>query len=62
MPRCLTADAKCDAAMIDLDGDGKDEILLFTSGVGQSAALVTRRKNLGLSRHAGQSELLDFPR
>jgi len=48
--------------MIDLDGDGKDEILLFTSGVGQSAALVTRRKNLGLSRHAGQSELLDFPR
>jgi hypothetical protein len=38
LPRCMTADAKCDAALIDLDGDGTDELLLFTSPVGQAAA------------------------
>jgi hypothetical protein len=42
LPRCLTADLKCDAALIDLDGDGKDEVLLFSSTVGQSAAFASQ--------------------
>lgn len=43
LPRCVTADAKCDAALIDLDGDGTEEVLLFTSPVGQSAAFALQR-------------------
>jgi hypothetical protein len=31
LPRCLFLEAKCNAAMIDLDGDGQPEILLFDS-------------------------------
>jgi hypothetical protein len=38
LPRCMTADTKCNAVLIDLDGDGKDEILLFTAPVGGGAA------------------------
>ncbi len=38
MPRCLIADAKCVAVLIDLDGDGKDEILLFTAPAGIGSA------------------------
>jgi hypothetical protein len=37
-PRCMTADAKCDAVLIDLDGDGKDEILLFVTPTGTGSA------------------------
>lgn len=38
LPRCMTADAKCDAVLIDLDGDGKDEILLFVVPAGSGSA------------------------
>lgn len=38
LPRCLIADAKCDAVLIDIDGDGKDEILLFNNPNGAGAA------------------------
>jgi hypothetical protein len=42
LPRCMTADAKCQAVLIDLDGDGKDEILLFTiNGVVAPGAATT---------------------
>jgi hypothetical protein len=36
VPGCLLRDAKCEAILIDLDGDGHDEVLLFNSpgGVG----------------------------
>jgi hypothetical protein len=33
-PRCLTAHVKCDAVILDLDGDGAAEILLSGSGQG----------------------------
>jgi hypothetical protein len=36
-PRCLTADAKCEALVTDIDGDGKPEILLFSLPSGPSA-------------------------
>jgi hypothetical protein len=29
LPSCIKHDAKCDAVLIDLDDDGKDEVLLF---------------------------------
>jgi hypothetical protein len=29
LPSCIKHDAKCDAVFIDLDDDGKDEVLLF---------------------------------
>lgn len=29
LPRCLTRTEKCNAVLMDLDGDGKDEVLLF---------------------------------
>jgi hypothetical protein len=38
LPRCLSADAKCKAALIDLDEEGGDEILLFNVGPGTSKA------------------------
>lgn len=38
LPRCVVADAKCDAVLVDLDGDGKDEILLFNSPAGNGSA------------------------
>jgi len=38
LPRCLTADAKCEAVLADLDSDGTPEILLFTTPTGVSAA------------------------
>jgi Domain of unknown function (DUF4153) len=38
LPRCLTADAKCEAILVDLDGDGTAEILLFTTPTGAAAA------------------------
>jgi hypothetical protein len=38
LPRCLTADAKCEAILVDLDGDGAPEILLFTAPTGVAAA------------------------
>jgi hypothetical protein len=42
LPRCMTADAKCHAVLIDLDGDGKEEILLFTiNGTGVPGAVTT---------------------
>ncbi|MBS0535547.1 MAG: DUF4153 domain-containing protein [Proteobacteria bacterium] len=37
LPNCITGDAKCDAALIDLDGDGKDEVLLVTVPSGPAA-------------------------
>jgi hypothetical protein len=33
-PRCLTAQARCDAVLLDLDGDGVDEILLSQQPTG----------------------------
>src|SRR6202030_3363439 len=36
--RCLRADAKCEAILVDLDGDGTAEILLFTTPTGAAAA------------------------
>lgn len=38
LPRCLTANAKCEAIFADLDGDGTPEILLFTAPTGAAAA------------------------
>lgn len=38
LPRCITSDAKCDAVLVDLDGDGKDEVLLFAAPAGTGAA------------------------
>ena len=38
LPSCLVADAKCEALMTDLDGDGQPEILLFGFPAGASAA------------------------
>lgn len=38
LPGCLLRDAKCEAILIDLDGDGRDEILLFSLPFGPSAA------------------------
>jgi hypothetical protein len=38
LPPCLTADAKCEAILVDLDGDGAPEILLFTAPTGVAAA------------------------
>jgi Domain of unknown function (DUF4153) len=38
LPRCLTADAKCEAILVDLDGDRAPEILLFTAPTGVAAA------------------------
>ncbi len=38
LPRCLTANAKCEAILADLDGDGTPEILLFTAPTGPAAA------------------------
>jgi hypothetical protein len=40
LPRCLVADeAKCEAILTDIDGDGEPEILLFALPNGSSAAL-----------------------
>jgi hypothetical protein len=38
IPGCLLRDAKCEAILIDLDGDGHDEILLFNAPAGIGAA------------------------
>jgi hypothetical protein len=38
LPPCLTANAKCEAILADLDGDGTAEILLFTTPTGVTAA------------------------
>lgn len=38
LPRCLTSDAKCEAALVDLDGDGIDEVLLVTRPGGPAGA------------------------
>lgn len=40
LPRCLTSDAKCDAALVDVDGDGDgvDEVLLVTRPAGPAVA------------------------
>ena len=38
LPRCLIADAKCEAILVDLDGDGAPEILLFEAPIGPAAA------------------------
>lgn len=38
LPPCLNADAKCEAILVDLDGDGAPEILLFTVPTGVAAA------------------------
>lgn len=38
LPPCLNADAKCEAILVDLDGDGAPEILLFTAPAGVAAA------------------------
>jgi hypothetical protein len=38
LPRCLTANAKCEAILADLDGDGTPEILLFTAPTGPAVA------------------------
>jgi hypothetical protein len=38
LPRCILTDANCDALLIDLDGDGQREIILFTSPAGNAGA------------------------
>jgi hypothetical protein len=38
LPSCLTADGKCEAALIDLDGDGGAEVLLLAAATSQSGA------------------------
>src|SRR5262249_22471690 len=38
VPGCLTADVKCEALMVDVDGDGAPEILLFSLPAGPAAA------------------------
>ena len=43
LPRCMTADGKCDAVLIDLDGDGTDELLLFASPAGPAAAFILQQ-------------------
>ncbi|WP_168192890.1 DUF4153 domain-containing protein [Undibacter mobilis] len=42
LPRCLIADAKCEAALVDIDGDGTDEVLLVTVTGGSAVALKRR--------------------
>jgi len=34
LPSCLIRDAKCEALLVDLDGDGKDEVVLFNAPFG----------------------------
>ena len=34
LPSCLVRDAKCEALLVDLDGDGQDEVVLFNAPVG----------------------------
>jgi hypothetical protein len=38
LPACLVRDAKCEALLVDLDGDGKDEVLLFNAPLGPGIA------------------------
>lgn len=38
LPPCLTVDARCDAALVDLDGDGTAEVLLFDNRAYESGA------------------------
>jgi Domain of unknown function (DUF4153) len=38
LPRCLTTNAKCEAILVDLDGDGAPEVLLLTAPTGPAAA------------------------
>ncbi len=38
LPQCLAASAKCEAIVVDLDGDGRPEILLFSVPGGAAAA------------------------
>jgi len=38
LPRCLVADAQCEAILTDLDGDGRTEILLFNLPSGTASA------------------------
>ena len=39
LPHCLTTNAKCDAVLVDLDGDGSNEIILIPSPAGISVVL-----------------------
>jgi hypothetical protein len=41
LPGCLVSDAKCEAVLTDLDGDGKPEILLFSLPAGTAAGFKT---------------------
>jgi hypothetical protein len=38
LPNCLVTDARCEAILTDLDGDGQPEILLFSLPFGSAAA------------------------
>ena len=38
LPRCLIANVRCEAALIDLDGDGGAEVLLLAVDAGQAGA------------------------
>jgi hypothetical protein len=37
LPSCLTVSTKCEAVLTDLDGDGKDEIILLSAPSGEAA-------------------------
>jgi hypothetical protein len=39
LPQCLTSAAKCDALLVDIDGDGAPEILVFGAATYQRVAL-----------------------
>jgi Domain of unknown function (DUF4153) len=39
LPSCLVRDAKCEALLVDLDGDGRDEVLLFNAPAGPGVVL-----------------------
>jgi hypothetical protein len=38
LPSCLVRDAKCEALLLDLDGDGQDEVVLFNAPAGPGIA------------------------
>ena len=56
LPRCLTAEAACEAVFIDIDGDGKNEILLFVNPNGVGTAFKSENDGswtmLGTLTHA----------
>jgi hypothetical protein len=45
VPRCLVADAKCEAILTDLDGDGQPEVLLFVPPAGGGTAFKATSDN-----------------